>query len=220
VPGISLDPATVAVLAIMLLVAFPIHEFAHAYAAFRLGDGTARLFGRLTLNPAAHFDPMGGLLLIITMLYSSGFAFGWAKPTPVNPANLRGGRQGDAIVALAGPASNLILAAAASIPFRCLDATNMDVSPIIPSILYLFVSINVFLAIFNLIPLPPLDGSHILFALLDPRTAYRVQATLLQYGPLILLALIVLPTLFGGPNPLGIVFEVVAFPIRDLLLGL
>ena len=104
----------VTVVAVMLLVAFPIHEFAHAFAAYRLGDSTARLFGRLTLNPLAHFDPIGGSMLAISVLLGSGF--GWAKPTPVNPRNLEGGRWGEAIVAAAGPLSNLVLAVAGRSP--------------------------------------------------------------------------------------------------------
>ena len=113
----------VIVIAIMLLVGFPVHEFAHALAAYRLGDGTAKLFGRLTLNPIAHFDPIGGMLLAVSFLVSQGaFAFGWAKPTPVNPMNLAGGRRGEAIVAAAGPISNLLLAtiggAPAAVPRR------------------------------------------------------------------------------------------------------
>ena len=113
--------------AIILLAALPIHEFSHALIAYRLGDGTAKLLGRLTLNPIVHFDPVGGTILILTLLIpGSGFIFGWAKPTPVNPTNLRGGRQSDALVALAGPASNLIMATAAAIPFRVMMANGMD----------------------------------------------------------------------------------------------
>ncbi len=100
-----------AVVAIFLLVAFPVHEFSHALAAYRLGDSTARYQGRLTLNPIAHFDPLGGTLLAISILFL-GFGFGWAKPTPVNPYNLRNGRRAEAIVALAGPISNLLMAIA------------------------------------------------------------------------------------------------------------
>ena len=109
----------------MLLVAFPVHEFSHALAAYRLGDSTATLFGRLTLNPIAHFDPLGGTLLVLSVLVAgSPFGFGWAKPTPVNPAQPAGGRCGEAIVAGAGPLSNLLLAVAAAIPLRFVLATG------------------------------------------------------------------------------------------------
>ncbi len=205
--------------AIILLAALPIHEFSHALIAYRLGDGTAKLLGRLTLNPIVHFDPVGGTLLILTLLIpGSGFIFGWAKPTPVNPANLRGGRQSDALVALAGPASNLVLAAAAAIPFRVMFATGVD-APLPLAILFLFIQINISLMIFNLIPLPPLDGSHILLALVDPRTSWRLRTFLSQYGSIILLALILIPSVTNLPSPLGIVFEVIANPIIHLLTG-
>ncbi len=205
--------------AIILLAALPIHEFSHALIAYRLGDGTAKLLGRLTLNPIVHFDPVGGTLLILTLLIpGSGFIFGWAKPTPVNPANLRGGRQSDALVALAGPASNLILAAAAAIPFRVMIETGVD-APLPLAILFLFIQINISLMIFNLIPLPPLDGSHVLLALVDPRTSWQLRTFLSQYGSIILLALILIPSVTNLPSPLGIIFEVIANPIIHLLTG-
>ena len=205
--------------AIILLAALPIHEFSHALIAYRLGDGTAKLLGRLTLNPIVHFDPVGGTLLILTLLIpGSGFIFGWAKPTPVNPTNLRGGRQSDAFVALAGPASNLILAAAAAIPFRVMIETGVD-APLPLAILFLFIQINISLMIFNLIPLPPLDGSHVLLALVDPRTSWQLRTFLSQYGSIILLALILIPSVTNLPSPLGIIFEVIANPIIHLLTG-
>ena len=214
-----LDPVRLILAAIMLLVALPVHEFSHALVAYRMGDGTAKLLGRLTLNPIVHFDPMGGTLLLITLLSGYNFAFGWAKPTPVNPTNLRGGRTSDAWVALAGPLSNLCLAAAAAIPFRTMIATGVD-APFLLDILYLFIQINVALMIFNLIPLPPLDGSHVLLALVDPRTSWQLRAVLQQYGSIILLALILLPAITGLPSPLAIIFEVLAGPIIHLLTGL
>src|SRR5215213_963898 len=184
-----------AVLAVLLLVSFPVHEFAHAAAAFQLGDNTARYQGRLTLNPMAHFDPQGGLLLVITVLFTP-FGFGWAKPTPYNPFNLRGGTWGEAIVSAAGPISNLVMAIAASIPLRYITATGMDVE-ILTFVLYYFVAINLGLMVFNLIPIPPLDGSKVLYAFMDPRTAYRVRPVLEQYGIVILFAAMLLP-IFGG----------------------
>jgi Zn-dependent protease len=183
----------------MLLVGLPVHEFSHALAAFRLGDGTAKLFGRLTLNPVVHFDPVGGTLLALTFIGSAAagapIGFGWAKPTPVNPLNLEGGRRGEAIVAAAGPISNLILAAAGAIPLRYLYANPhliFDV-PMLETVLVLFVKINILLMIFNLIPIPPLDGSKVLFAFLDRRTEYQIRPILEQYGFFILFALLFLP---------------------------
>jgi len=187
------------VVGIMLLVGLPVHEFSHALAAYRLGDGTAKLFGRLTLNPIAHFDPIGGSLLALTFIGSAAtggaLGFGWAKPTPVNPLNLEGGRRGEAIVAAAGPLSNLVLAIAGAIPLRFLIA-NPDLLaqiPIVANVLDLFVQINLLLMIFNLIPIPPLDGSKVLFAFLDRRTEYQIRPFLEQYGFFILLAVLFIP---------------------------
>ena len=209
--------AVVIVVAIMLLVGFPVHEFSHALAAYRLGDGTAKLFGRLTLNPIAHFDPVGGILLAVTFIGSTAtgnaFGFGWAKPTPVNPMNLRFGRRGEAIVAAAGPVSNLVLAAAAAIPLRYLEANPALKAEVglLFAILNLFVSINLVLMLFNLIPIPPLDGSKVLFSFLDRRTEYQVRPILEQYGFFILIFLFFLP-LPGGP-----IGARVLFPILDAI---
>lgn len=190
-------PAAI-VVAIMLLIGLPVHEFSHALAAFRLGDGTAKMFGRLTLNPIAHFDPVGGSLLALTFIGSafSGvpIGFGWAKPTPVNPMNLDGGRQGEALVAAAGPVSNFVLAALAALPLRFILANGSTGVPFIAiDVLALFVQINLLLMIFNFIPIPPLDGSKVLFAFLDRRTEYQIRPVLEQYGFLILIAILFLP---------------------------
>lgn len=198
----------------MLLVGFPIHEFSHALAAFRLGDGTAKLFGRLTVNPIAHFDPIGGILLAVTFIGSaaagSAFGFGWAKPTPVNPMNLMYGRRGEAIVAAAGPISNLVLAAAAAIPLRYLigDPELLDQVRMLAQVLSLFVLINLVLMVFNLIPVPPLDGSKVLFAFLDRRTEYQIRPILEQYGFFVLILLFFLP-------PGGSIGSRVLLPIID-----
>ncbi len=196
--------AAIIVVAIMLLIGFPVHEFAHALAAFRLGDGTARMFGRVTLDPRAHFDPLGGTILAITVISSAltslPFGFGWAKPTPVNPMNLAGGRRGEAIVAAAGPLSNLVLAAVAAIPLRYMHATGLNTEiPFLALALTFFVYINIALMVFNFLPIPPLDGSKVLFAFLDRRTEYQVRPFLEQYGFFILLALLFLPP----GNPIG-----------------
>jgi Zn-dependent protease len=191
-------PAAI-VVAIMLLVGLPVHEFSHALAAYRLGDGTAKLFGRLTLNPIAHFDPVGGTLLALTFIGSAAaggaLGFGWAKPTPVNPLNLEGGRRGEAIVAAAGPVSNLVLAIAGAIPLRFLLANPQlgGQDSLLFLVLFYFIQINLLLMIFNLIPIPPLDGSKVMFAFMDRRTEYQVRPFLEQYGFFILLALLFFP---------------------------
>jgi Zn-dependent protease len=216
IPTIAEFLPQIVVLAIMLLFAFPIHEFAHALAAYRLGDSTARLFGRLTLDPRAHFDPIGGLMLAVSVVFL-GFGFGWAKPTPVNPQNLRGGRWGEAIVAAAGPISNLVLAIAAAIPLRYILAVGMD-APFLEAVLRLFIYINLLLMIFNLVPIPPLDGSKVLYAFLDPRTAWTIRPMLEQYGTLILLIAVFFP-LFGGQTLLGLVFRTILTPLYGFLVG-
>jgi Zn-dependent protease len=206
--------ASVIVVAIMLLIGFPVHEFAHALAAYRLGDSTAKHLGRLTLNPIAHFDPLGGILLAVTFIGSS-FGFGWAKPTPVNPNNLEGGRWGEAIVAAAGPISNLVLATVAALPLRYL-LENPELIRQLPEqvvlVLFLFILINVALMIFNLFPIPPLDGSKVLFAFLPARTAWQWRPILEQYGFILLLLVFFLPPgdSIGGR---------IIFPIIDGIVG-
>ena len=214
-------PAVI-VVAIMLLVGLPVHEFSHALVAYRLGDGTAKLFGRLTLNPIAHFDPVGGTLLALTFIGSAAaggaFGFGWAKPTPVNPMNLQGGRRGEAMVAAAGPLSNLLLATIAAIPLRFLLASSEITGPVLllAEVLSLFVQINLVLMIFNLIPIPPLDGSKVLFAFLDRRTEYQIRPILEQYGFFILMALFFLPP---GNSIGGRVFGPIINAFYSFLVG-
>jgi Zn-dependent protease len=205
---VHIDAASIILIAIFLLVAFPVHEFFHAYAAYRLGDGTAKLFGRLTLNPIVHFDPLGGLLLIVSVL-SSGFVFGWAKPTPVNPSNLRDRRNSEVIVALAGPASNLVMALIAAVVIRALNATGiLDQLPQLAfQILFYFVLFNILLAIFNMIPIPPLDGSTLLWRFLPPQTVWQWRPILTQYGFIILLVFI----FTIGPRVGRLVFDVTSF---------
>jgi Zn-dependent protease len=204
------------VVAIFLLVAFPVHEFSHAWAAYRLGDSTARYQGRLTLNPIAHFDPLGGTLLAISIMFV-GFGFGWAKPTPVNPYNLRYGRRGEALVALAGPISNLIMAVAVAIPLRLVffdpSLSASVASNAIASIAFdvgvTFVIVAVALTIFNLLPIPPLDGWRALLGIVDARTAYSLRQVE-QYGFIVLILLIVVAP--------GVLFQLVS-GLASLLLG-
>jgi Zn-dependent protease len=191
----------VAWVAIFLLVSGPVHECAHAFSAWRLGDGTAKLFGRLTLDPFTHFDPVGGGLLILSVVLgvvsnSAVAGFGWAKPTPVNPYNLRG-KHADSIVAAAGPISNLILAALFAIGLRMMLANgnypyNDSVPHLITLVLLVGVELNVLLALFNLIPVAPLDGSHVLLDFVSPRTAMELRVFMNQYGLLLLVVVVVM----------------------------
>jgi Zn-dependent protease len=208
---VSIDTSTIILIGIFLLVAFPVHEFAHAYVAYRLGDGTAKMFGRLTLNPVVHFDPLGGLFLVVTALLPGGLLFGWAKPTPVNPSNLRDRRNGEVLVALAGPASNLIMASLAAIVVRLLLAAHITVPSLVGEILINFVLFNIALAVFNLLPIPPLDGSNLLFRFLSPQQAWQWRPVLQQYGFIILIIVI-----FALSRPLATLIQNVTL----FLLGL
>jgi Zn-dependent protease len=213
--GITLDENTVfalAAVAIFLLIGFPVHEFAHAWMANRLGDGTARLFGRLSLNPAVHFDPIGGGVLVVSALIG-GFIIGWAKPTPVNPANLRGGPRGEAQVAAAGPLSNVAMAVAGGLVFRAVVAlvpVYSDPAWFAVNVVYNFVFINVILFIFNSIPIPPLDGSKVLFAFLPQRVVWQIRGVFEQWGLLLVLVLV----LVAG----RVIIEPV-YALVDLLVG-
>ena len=175
---------------LVLLIGFPVHEFAHAWAAYIQGDATAKMFGRLTLNPKVHLDQMGSILLLISAL--AGWVIGWAKPTPYNAANLRNRRNGEVLVALAGPAANMVVAAAAGLVVRLLLAFHIAAPDAVWIILVTFIQYQVLLAIFNLLPVPPLDGSALLLRFLSPRQAWEVRGMLAQYGMILLLVIVVL----------------------------
>lgn len=206
---LNFGPPQIILIAFFLLVGFPVHEFAHAYAAWRLGDSTAKHFGRLTLNPVVHFDPIGGLLLVISVLAGTGFIVGWAKPTPINPSNLRDRRNGEVIVSLAGPASNLLMAAVGAIAFRALLANVTLTSQLdqVLQLLFTFVVYSVALMVINLVPVPPLDGSALLYRLVSPATAWRLRPVLAQYG----LLLIVVIVLFGGQVIGRLIYDAASF---------
>ena len=206
------SPESLIAAALILLVALPFHEFSHALAAYRLGDSTARFMGRLTLNPFAHLDPLGAILILLV-------GFGWAKPTPYNPYNLRGGKTGEAIVALAGPVSNLVLAIAAAIPLRYIYETGIEVPELVTYTLGTFVFFNVLLAVFNFIPVPPLDGSKLLYAAMDARTERQWRPLLDQYGFIILIVALFVPLLPGGETIVGFVLRQVAAPLLQFLVG-
>ncbi|MFQ5401461.1 MAG: site-2 protease family protein [Anaerolineae bacterium] len=205
--------ATLVARAIVLLVAFTIHELAHAVTADYLGDPTPRRMGRITLNPLAHLDPIGTIMLLIS-------GFGWAKPVMVQPLNLRGNpRTSMAIVAAAGPLSNVLMAVLFALPIRLgVLALAPSAGGIFPSLEFLafnFIWINLILAFFNVFPVPPLDGFKILSGILPPEMAYRLRP-LEQYGFMILLlAIFFLPQL--GLDIMGL-FVVV--PSQQVLLWL
>lgn len=176
-------------LIVILILSIVIHEVAHGAAAYYLGDPTAKLAGRLTLNPLKHLDPVGSVivpvfLVIMTQITGGGIIFGWAKPVPINPFNFRDQKYGSAKAAFAGPAANLAIALFFGLSLRFLPGF-VD----FPSLFLMFsyiVYINLLLAVFNLLPVPPLDGSHILFTFL-PRSMQSLRMFLSQYGLFILL---------------------------------
>jgi Zn-dependent protease len=207
----TFDLSTVIAMAVILLVAFPVHEFAHAAVAHRLGDDTAKDLGRLTLNPLRHLDVFGSLMLIITQF------IGWAKPVPVNPWNLRPGpRVGNAIVAVAGPLSNLAMAIAVSILYRL--GLFGSASSFTLGIVYTFVAINVALFVFNLIPLGPLDGFSVLLGIVGEDLAQMLMP-LRTYGSMILMGLLMVGFLSPNLNFIGRVMGPLMNGIIGLLLG-
>lgn len=187
---------------IAFIISTTIHEFCHAWSAYQLGDPTAARLGRITLNPVAHFDPIG---FIGMMMLAAGYtAIGWGKPVPVNTNVIRGHRHGLAITAAAGPLSNLVLASLFVIPLR---ANGAEINGFALVLLQRMVVVNLLLAAFNLIPIPPLDGSKILAGIL-PNFWYPYMAKLEQYGFVILLALF-----FLGGSLLGEMYR----PVYNLL---
>jgi Zn-dependent protease len=191
---------------LVLVLSLSFHEAAHAWTANRLGDPTARLLGRLTLNPLAHIDWIGTVVFPVLAVLSNLPLIGWAKPVPVNWHNLSHPRRDFATVALAGPVSNLILAVAAAVLFAMTVATAGGASRA-ASLFAQIASLNVFLAVFNLLPVPPLDGGNVLAGVV-PEPVAQVIDRLRPYGIFILYAL-----MFTG------VFRVVAWPVHRAIMG-
>jgi Zn-dependent protease len=190
---LGFDLARFAAIIVAVLIAIDVHECCHAWMADRLGDPTARSLGRISLNPLVHLDPLGTLMIFLTAI--TGFGIGWGKPVPVDPYRLRSGPMtGMGIVSLAGPAANLTTAAVLAIPFRlggaALPGTALE-------LLFVIAMVNIGLAIFNLIPVPPLDGYGVLMGILGSirsgwayRWSYKL-ARYERYGPMILLLVII-----------------------------
>ena len=182
-----------------LLLAITIHEFSHAYAADRLGDPTPRAMGRLTLNPLAHLDPIGTLMIFIAH-------FGWGKPVPIDPYNFKNPRRDEIIVALAGPISNIILGSTIGIISLTTGYFN--------EILYIIAIVNFSLAVFNLIPIPPLDGSKVFLNLMPVEKAYEWEKAFERYGFFIVAACLFLP--IGGSNIINIIVSPIVYYISNL----
>lgn len=211
----GLDTATLLSRIVILLIAFTVHEFSHAWTADRLGDDTPRANGRLTLNPVAHLDLWGSLLLLVA-------GFGWARPVPVNPYALqRRTPAGLMLVSLAGPVSNFLMAVIAAIPFRMGWVTftfgSGGMLPTPGEFLIEFIFINLALMLFNLIPLAPLDGEKVAQYLFPPSWA-RFLDTIRPYGPMILI-LIIFVGRYVGFDLFGMILYPVQMEILSLLIG-
>ena len=199
------DFQTLLIYIIPLLFAITLHEAAHGWIASKLGDHTARMMGRVTLDPTKHIDPIGTIAIpLVLLLSSSGFIFGWAKPVPINFNALRNGKNGMIWVALAGPGANIVMAVCWL--FVMIIAINMNIALLI-EMGRIGILVNCVLAVFNLLPIPPLDGSRVISALLPNRLAYQYNQ-LEQYGLYILLGLMFL----GG-------FNYLVRPWVELILG-
>ena len=194
---------------VALVVGITVHEFSHAWAAARLGDRTAQRQGRLTLNPMAHLDPVGTLLIFIA-------GFGWGKPTPVTPSNIRiGEKAGMAVVALAGPISNIIVATLAAMPFR-LGTLSLPSSGIDAQMLQALVLWNVVLAVFNLLPIAPLDGFKVALGVL-PRALAVPFARTERFGMIILLMVVLMDAVLNVGILSRILFPAIRFTVGALL---
>lgn len=196
----------------LILFSLSVHEFAHGLVAYWLGDLTAKQQGRLRLNPLAHLDPFGAIMLLISSM--TGFGFGWAKPVPIDPRNFHQPLKGMVFVSLAGPASNILVAFLLGLPLRFIPQSALTPQNPLISFLSLGILMNLGLAIFNLIPIPPLDGSRVVLYFLRGR-AFELFIRMEQYGFLILFAI-----LFMFRDFLGIVVGIPLSVLTFIITGL
>lgn len=195
---------------VAMVMAISLHEFFHAFAAYLQGDPTAKNVGRLTLNPLRHLDLWGTVMLLLA-------GFGWGKPVPYNPYNLKNQRWGPALVALAGPAANLFLILVCGFILRLLVTYSvLPSSNMLFTLLELIVVLNTVWLTFNLIPIPPLDGSKLLFAIL-PERYNHFKFFLLTRGPFLLMGLIILDSLIGGISILNLLFSSVLYLVSRII---
>lgn len=176
----------------VLLFSLTVHEMAHAVTADWFGDPTARRLGRISLNPAVHIDPVGTIMLPLLGLLAGGFVFGWAKPVPVNPANLKNHRQDFLVIAAAGPASNVLMAVAASLLLGLVPGglgASEGMAGAMATFGFAMVQLNLLLAVFNMLPIPPLDGGNVVAGILPEALAARYDRLVRPYGFVILIVL-------------------------------
>lgn len=215
-----MDFLSAIILIVILVFSAILHEVAHGFVAYRFGDPTAKLAGRLTLNPKKHIDPFMSILLPLLLIVSgSPVIFGAAKPVPIDPFNLKDGRKDIALVALSGPLTNVLIAIIASLLIKTMPIISaslpLELYEILGSKLFAIVRINILLALFNLLPIPPLDGSKV-FALLLPEKESYAYLSLGSIGIFIIFFLLLFP--IGGFSLGGVIFTLVQFSER--LLGI
>ncbi|MCZ7662040.1 MAG: site-2 protease family protein [Thermoleophilia bacterium] len=206
----------------LLLLSMMAHEVAHGLVAYRLGDPTAKAHGRLTANPIQHLDPLGSLMFVVTYLFG-GFVFGWAKPVPVNPYYFRDHQRGMMVVGLAGPFTNFLIAVVLAVILNLLEPVSSRILSVwggdtLFNVLFLAYQVNVVLGIFNLVPIPPLDGSRVLGGFLSP-AAYRAWTELDRYGMMFILLIFFV---FQAPffRVLGTAFRLVSRVLLPAYPGL
>lgn len=205
----------------LLLLSIIIHEVSHGYAAYRLGDPTAKEAGRLSLNPLDHLDPFGSVVLPLLLLLAHAPVFGYAKPVPYNPYRLKDPKRDEVLVALAGPASNFLQALVAAVLFRIILTTatvESQVLSVVLIVLYMYASINVSLMLFNLIPLPPLDGSALLSIFIPKNKMYLYYKAQSYAMPILLVLFFLVPAVFHV-DPLGNGLSTLVRTVTDFLLG-